>query len=32
MYQAQGPRWHKRDRAQGRVPAGLRNVDTDSRF
>jgi hypothetical protein len=30
MYQAQGPRWHKRDRAQGRVPAGLRNVDTES--
>ena len=30
MYQAQGPRWHKRDREQGRVPAGLRNVDTES--
>lgn len=30
MYQAQGPRWHKRDRAHDRVPAGLRNVDTDS--
>jgi hypothetical protein len=30
MYQAQGPRWHKRDRKQGRVPAGLRNVDTES--
>jgi hypothetical protein len=30
MYQAQGPRWHKRDRARGRVPAGLRNVDTES--
>jgi len=30
MYQAQGPRWHKRDRAQGRVPLGLRNVDTES--
>ena len=30
MYQAQGPRWHKRDRAQGRIPAGLRNVDTES--
>jgi len=30
MYQAQGPRWHKRDRAHGRVPAGLRNVDTES--
>jgi len=29
-YQAQGPRWHKRDRAHGRVPAGLRNVDTES--
>ena len=30
MYQAQGPRWHKRDRKQGRVPGGLRNVDTES--
>ena len=30
MYQAQGPLWHKRDRDQGRVPAGLRNVDTES--
>jgi hypothetical protein len=30
LYQAQGPRWHKRDRAHGRVPAGLRNVDTES--
>jgi len=30
MYQAQGPRWHKQDREQGRVPAGLRNVDTES--
>ena len=30
MYQAQGPRWHKRDRQQGRVPLGLRNVDTES--
>ena len=30
MYQAQGPLWHARDREQGRVPAGLRNVDTDS--
>jgi hypothetical protein len=30
MYQAQGPRWHKRDRQQGQVPAGLRNVDRES--
>lgn len=30
MYQAQGPRWHKRDRDQGRIPPGLRNVDTES--
>jgi hypothetical protein len=29
-YQAQGPRWQKRDREQDRVPAGLRNVDTES--
>ncbi len=30
MYQAQGPRWHKRDRNQHRIPPGLRNVDTES--
>jgi hypothetical protein len=30
MYQAQGPLWHKRDRKQGQVPVGLRNVDTES--
>jgi hypothetical protein len=30
MYQAQGPLWHKRDRDHGRVPVGLRNVDTES--
>ena len=30
MYQAQGPLWHKRDRAQGRIPARLRNGDTES--
>jgi hypothetical protein len=30
MYQAQGPLWHKRDRDQGRVPTGLRNVDRES--
>jgi hypothetical protein len=30
MYQAQGPLWHKRDRAQDRIPARLRNVDTES--
>jgi hypothetical protein len=30
MYQAQGPLWHKRDRDQGRVPVGLRNVDPES--
>jgi hypothetical protein len=30
MYQAQGPRWHARDRAQNRVPPTLRNVDTES--
>ena len=27
---AHGPRWQKRDRKQGRVPAGLRHVDTES--
>jgi hypothetical protein len=30
MYQAQGPLWHKRDRVQNRIPARLRNVDTES--
>jgi hypothetical protein len=30
MYQAQGPRWHKRDREQERIPPGLRNVDRES--
>ncbi len=30
MFQAQGPRWHTRDREQNRVPSGLRNVDTES--
>ncbi len=30
MYQARGPLWHARDRAQNRVPPTLRNVDTES--
>ena len=30
MYQAQGPLWHARDRAQGRIPPTVRNVDTES--
>lgn len=30
MYKAQGPRWHKKDRQQGLVPVGLRNVDTQA--
>jgi hypothetical protein len=30
MYQAQGPLWHKRAREQDRIPARLRNVDTES--
>lgn len=32
MYEAAGPRWHKKDRQRGHIPAGLRNVDTDSRW
>ena len=32
MYQADGPKWHQRDRRQARLPAGLRNVDTESRW
>jgi hypothetical protein len=30
MYQALGPKWHKKDRQQNSIPAGLRNVDTES--
>ena len=30
MYEAAGPKWHKRDRRKGRVPARLRNVDVES--
>jgi len=30
MYQALGPKWHKKDRQQNRIPAGLRNVDQES--
>ena len=30
LYQAQGPLWHVRDRAQARIPPGLRNVDPES--
>jgi hypothetical protein len=32
MYQAQGPKWHKRDRQQDLVPVGLRNVDTEAKW
>lgn len=30
MYQAIGPKWHKKDRLEGVIPCGLRNVDTES--
>jgi|SRR5215204_2563478 len=30
MYAASGPRWHKQQRRAGRIPLGLRNVDTES--
>lgn len=30
MYEAGGAKWHATDRAQGVIPAGLRNVDTES--
>jgi hypothetical protein len=30
MYEARGPKWHKADRLKGRVPASLRDVDTES--
>lgn len=32
MYEACGPKWHKSDRLTGRVPQGLRNVDTQSNW
>jgi len=32
MYQAQGPKWHRRDRQKNVVPMGLRNVDTESNW
>jgi hypothetical protein len=32
MYEAQGPAWHKKDRNNGLVPVGLRNVDTESKW
>jgi hypothetical protein len=32
MYEAQGPAWHKKDRNNGLVPVGLRNVDTQSKW
>lgn len=30
MYEAAGPKWHRKHRLKGRVPSGLRNVDTES--
>lgn len=32
MYQAVGPRWHKRDRQTGVIPPRLRNVDRQSEW
>ncbi|MCA1591777.1 MAG: hypothetical protein LC754_03805 [Acidobacteria bacterium] len=32
MYWAAGALWHKQDREADRIPAGLRNVDTESRW
>jgi hypothetical protein len=32
MYRAKGPRWHKKDRAKGEIPVGLRAVDEESRW
>ncbi len=32
MYEAQGPKWHKKHRLKGRIPARLRNVDTESHW
>ncbi|MDQ3711276.1 MAG: hypothetical protein M3388_03560 [Acidobacteriota bacterium] len=30
MYQAIGPKWHNKDRREGVIPVGLRNVDVES--
>ncbi len=30
MYEAQGPKWHKKHRRKGAIPRGLRNVDSES--
>lgn len=32
MYQSLGPKWHKKDRQNGQIPAGLRNVDGESQW
>ena len=32
MYQALGPLWHKKHRAEGVIPPGLRNVDVESKW
>ena len=32
MYQALGPRWHKKHRRENLIPAGLRNVDAESEW
>ncbi len=32
MYEARGPKWHKKDREKGLVPVGLRNVDRESKW
>ncbi|MCA1850424.1 MAG: hypothetical protein LC672_05110 [Acidobacteria bacterium] len=30
MYEARGPKWHQKQRKQGIIPRGLRDVDTES--
>lgn len=32
MYQALGPKWHKKHRQAGQIPLGLRNVDCESQW
>lgn len=32
MYQASGPRWHKKHRRENLIPSGLRNVDQESEW
>lgn len=32
MFEARGPKWHQKQRKEGLLPIGLRNVDTESKW